>query len=75
MVTDTCLRYVVIVCIFLRNRVFHLRQKYSADVQLQFLWPMLGNEFFIIRQPVNFFTKNDTPVNFSQVFSQFFQKL
>ena len=36
---------------------------------------MLGKEFFIIRQPVKFFTKNDTPVNFSQIFAQNFSQI
>ena len=67
---------VAIVCIFLRNRVSRFRQKNNPlTCRCIFSSPCSEkNEYecFIIRQPVNFFTKNDTPVNFSQIFSQTF---
>ena len=69
---------VVIVCIFLRNRVSRFRQKNNPlTCRCNFSSPCSEkNEYecFIIRQPVNFFTKNDTPVNFSQIFSQIFSQ-
>ena len=63
---------VLVVHIFLRKRVFGRDKRnpstYFVSVQVHLFPVGKGNvyEFFIIRQPVKVFTKNDTPVHFTQ---------
>ena len=57
---------VAIVCIFLRNRVLRFRQKIIRWRAGAIFMVCARKKMCIIRQPVNFFTKNDNSVKFSQ---------
>ena len=57
---------VAIVYIFLRNRVSRFRQKIIHWRAGAIFLVYARKKMCIIRQPVNFFSKNDNSVNFSQ---------